>query len=137
LFFLTIAAFLLTNKVWSPQYVLWLLPLAVLARPKLPAFVLWQVGEIVYYYGVWWLLLNYTTQGNSGIAESTYFWAQLARFVPILLLAVLVVVEILRPKSDIVRIGGVDDPAGGPFDMTDDVFVLRPRARSVSLPEMT
>ena len=33
--FLVLAAFLLTNKVWSPQYVIWLVPLAVLARPRL------------------------------------------------------------------------------------------------------
>ncbi|NEE19225.1 hypothetical protein G3M58_73760, partial [Streptomyces sp. SID7499] len=32
--FLVVAAFILTNKVYSPQYVLWLIPLAVLARPR-------------------------------------------------------------------------------------------------------
>jgi uncharacterized membrane protein len=32
--FLVLAAFLITNKVWSPQYVVWLVPLAVLARPR-------------------------------------------------------------------------------------------------------
>ena len=32
--FLVVAAFLLTNKVWSPQYSLWLVPLAVLALPR-------------------------------------------------------------------------------------------------------
>ena len=32
-FFLVLAAFLLTNKVYSPQYMLWLLPFVVLARP--------------------------------------------------------------------------------------------------------
>src|SRR5206468_6631605 len=31
--FLVVAAFLLTNKVWSPQYSLWLVPLAALALP--------------------------------------------------------------------------------------------------------
>src|SRR3569833_1806121 len=51
--FLVLAAFLLTNKVWSPQYILWLLPLIALARPKLPAYLLWQAGEIVYFFGIW------------------------------------------------------------------------------------
>jgi uncharacterized membrane protein len=32
--FLVVAAFLLTNKVWSPQYSLWLLPLIALALPR-------------------------------------------------------------------------------------------------------
>ena len=32
--FLLVAGFLLLNKVWSPQFSLWLLPLAVLARPR-------------------------------------------------------------------------------------------------------
>ena len=43
--FLTLAAFMLTNKVWSPQYVLWLIPFAVLARPNWKAIVLWQIAE--------------------------------------------------------------------------------------------
>src|SRR6201999_4626162 len=32
--FLVVAAFLVTNKVWSPQYSLWLVPLAGLAVPR-------------------------------------------------------------------------------------------------------
>ena len=44
--FLVLAAFLITNKVWSPQYVVWLVPLAVLARPRLWPYVLWQLAEI-------------------------------------------------------------------------------------------
>jgi uncharacterized membrane protein len=31
--FLIVALFLLTSKVWSQQFVLWLIPLVVLARP--------------------------------------------------------------------------------------------------------
>jgi hypothetical protein len=41
-----LAAFLMTNKVWSPQYVIWLVPLAVLARPRLWPYVLWQLAEV-------------------------------------------------------------------------------------------
>ena len=33
--FLLLASFLILNKVWSPQYVIWLVPLAVLARPRI------------------------------------------------------------------------------------------------------
>ena len=43
--FLVLAAFLMTNKVWSPQYVVWLVPLAVLARPRLWPYALWQLAE--------------------------------------------------------------------------------------------
>ena len=43
--FLLVAGFLLVNKVWSPQYSLWLLPLAVLARPSWRSLLLWQATE--------------------------------------------------------------------------------------------
>jgi uncharacterized membrane protein len=51
--FLVLAAFLVTNKVYSPQYVLWLLPLAVLAGLRLPDLVVWQAAEIVYWFAIW------------------------------------------------------------------------------------
>ena len=40
--FLVVAGFLLVNKVYSPQYVLWLLPLAVLACPRWRDQIVWQ-----------------------------------------------------------------------------------------------
>ena len=44
-FFLVLAVFLLSNKVWSPQYVVWLAPLVVLARPRIGAYLLWQLSR--------------------------------------------------------------------------------------------
>jgi uncharacterized membrane protein len=55
---LVVAAFAITNKVYSPQYVR-LLPLAALARPRWPLFLLWQAAEAVYWAGVWRFLLGY------------------------------------------------------------------------------
>jgi len=142
--FLVVAAFLLTNKVWSPQYILWLLPLIALARPKLPAYLLWQAGEILYFFGIWWYLLAGSLQqpgmglsdtlsaifsGHApagGIDDNVYYIALLARFLTVLLMAVLVVIDILVPRLDIVRADGVDDPAGGVLDGAPDrVFRLR------------
>ncbi len=40
--FLLVAALILTNKVYSPQYVLWLIPLLALARPRWRDFLVWQ-----------------------------------------------------------------------------------------------
>ncbi|MEV4001138.1 glycosyltransferase 87 family protein [Actinomadura sp. NPDC049753] len=145
LMFLVLVAFMLPNKVWSPQYVLWLLPLAVLARPKLPAFVAWQLGEIAYFFGIWWFLLSVSaqTQGadlagtlsavlsldapDGGISKDVYTLALLARFVTVLLLAVLVVRDVLVPSADIVRSDGADDPAGGVLDGASDVVALARR----------
>jgi hypothetical protein len=148
--FLVLAAFLLTNKVWSPQYILWLLPLVALARPKLPAYLLWQAGEIVYFFGIWWYLLAGSLEkpgvglpqtlsavlaGHApvdGINDTVYYVALLARFLTVLLLAALVVVEVLAPKLDLVRADGADDPAGGVLDGAEDRFVLfrRPAAQA-------
>ena len=47
--FLVVAAFLMTNKVYSPQYVLWLLPLMILARPKWRDWLIFTAGELIYF----------------------------------------------------------------------------------------
>ena len=43
--FLVVAGFLLTNKVWSPQYSLWLVPLAVLALPHRRILLAWMAVD--------------------------------------------------------------------------------------------
>jgi len=127
LIFLTVAAFVLTNKVWSPQYVVWLVPLAVLARPRLIAYALWQLAEIGYFYAIWGYLVTVVAGSQTAGAVSTgpYFAALIARFVTVLLLCALVVRDILRPDRDVVRADGADDPAGGVLSDAPDRYLLR------------
>ncbi|WP_433248076.1 glycosyltransferase family 87 protein [Streptosporangium sp. CA-135522] len=121
--FLTLAAFMLTNKVWSPQYVLWLIPFAVLARPNWKAIALWQVAECWYFFAIWLYLVG-LQPGNEalGISGDTYFTAVWGRAITILIMMGLVVRDILRPDKDVIRQGGVDDQAGGVFDGAPDRF---------------
>src|SRR5258708_27861447 len=51
--FLVVAAFLLTNKVWSPQFSLWLVPLAGLALPPRPSLLAW-VSVVAVAWGAAW-----------------------------------------------------------------------------------
>jgi uncharacterized membrane protein len=126
LYLLVVVAFLLFNKVWSPQYVIWLVPLVVLARPRLPAYVLWQLAEIAYFYGIWAYLITIIDGPGTpgGIGPGLYFATVLARFGTVALLAGLVVRDILNPQADIVRRDGDDDPAGGVLAGAPDRFVL-------------
>jgi uncharacterized membrane protein len=131
--FLILAVFLMTNKVWSPQYVIWLVPLVVLARPRLWSYLLWQVAEVGYFFAIWAYLITASGPGTpGGIGTGLYFAAVLARFGTVALLAGLVVADILRPGRDIVRAEGEDDPAGGVLDGAPDVFTLRPAAAAVT-----
>ena len=127
--FLALAAFMITNKVWSPQYVLWLVPFAVLARPRWGALVAWQIAEVWYFFAIWLYLLGIQPEHvNEGIGDGAYFLAIWARAITIVILMALVVRDILRPEHDIVRLPGIDDQAGGVFDQAEDRFTLRPRA---------
>jgi len=134
--FLVLAAFLMTNKVWSPQYVIWLVPLAVLARPRFWPYAAWQLAEVAYFFGIWGYLIfvgrNGTViPGYNGIGPGWYFAVLLARLGTVALLCGYVVRDVLRPAQDVVRADGEDDPAGGVLAGAPDRFVLR-RGRAVA-----
>ena len=127
--FLIVAAFIVTNKVYSPQYVLWLVPLAVLARPRWRDFLIWQAGELVYFAAIWWYLVGYGIEDTHGLTQQWYAVAVFVHIAATLWLAGMVVRDILDPSHDPVRTDGMpanaDDPGGGPFDQAPDIWTLR------------
>lgn len=131
LVFLVVAAFLLTNKVYSPQYLLWLLPLAALARPRWRDFLVWQAGEVLHFVGIWLLIAGYPP-GNAerALGVDGYGITVLAHVAGTLWLCWTVVRDVLRPENDPVRTAAdgsavADDPAGGVLDGAPDAFRLR------------
>jgi uncharacterized membrane protein len=61
--FIVLATVMCASKVYSPQYVLWLVPLAVIAlidKRDLHAFWIWQGAELIYHIAVWQHLASVT-----------------------------------------------------------------------------
>jgi uncharacterized membrane protein len=97
--FLVVAGFLLVNKVYSPQYVLWLLPLAVMARPRWRDLLVWQAGEVLYFASVWWYLGEHLAAPGGG--DAGFYWlAIILRMAAQLYLVGVVVRDVLRPRHD-------------------------------------
>ncbi|MDQ3628937.1 MAG: hypothetical protein M3419_09040 [Actinomycetota bacterium] len=114
--FLAVAGVLLLAKEAPPQTALWLLPLAVLARPYWRDLLIWQTCEVVYFLAWHWHLGGYTLGGGTSVDE-VYVLAILLRAVGIGWLAAMVIRDIRAPWQDPVRADGTaDDPGGGVLD---------------------
>jgi uncharacterized membrane protein len=137
--FLVIATFLLTNKVWSPQFSVWLIPLAVLALPHRRILLAWMTIDALI-----WIPRMYYLYGDQshGLPEQPFTATVLLRDLAVMALCALVVWQIYHPERDLVRFGGrIDDPSGGIFENAPDTPPawlppwLRPRTARPVQPE--
>jgi hypothetical protein len=122
---LTVAAFLLFSKVWSQQFVLWLLPLALLARPRWGAFLAWQAAEVAYFFAFYGQLIRAVPaeqrpEGLFVIPEGWFILAASLRWGTVAVMCGCVVYDILHPHEDVVRHSYLDDPDGGVLDGAPD-----------------
>jgi uncharacterized membrane protein len=118
---LLVAGFVILNKVDSPQYALWLLPLVVLARPRWVSVLIWQVSEVLLGAANLYTLIA-LDHPDQGVPMGMYLLVIVIRDVVLVGLLALVVRDMLDPSRDVVRRDGVDDPAGGLLDGAPDAF---------------
>jgi uncharacterized membrane protein len=123
--FLLVASFIVFNKVDSPQYALWLVPLAVLARPRWASLLIWQFVEVVLGAANLYTLIRFD-HADQGLPIDTYFIVLVVRDLVLFGLMALVVRDVLVPRGDVVRRDGVDDPAGGVLDGAPDTDLRTP-----------
>jgi hypothetical protein len=91
-----LAAFLLFNKVYSPQYVLWLLPFFVLLRVRWGWWVSYLAVDVLLYVGLFRWYYDITQGGDFGVAKQA---AVLGVWGKAVLLALLYVVFLLSSPS--------------------------------------
>jgi uncharacterized membrane protein len=117
--FLLVAAFLVVNKVYSPQYVLWLLPLAALARPRWRDLLIWQACEVFYFAAVW-MYLGHWLDPASGSNSTAYQLAIVVRVLGELYLVWLVVRDIWYGEGpDSADLDAVEGRGGEPHPDRD------------------
>ena len=90
--FLVLASVMVASKVYSPQYVLWLTPLAAIAltnKKDLHAFWIWQAVETIYHFAIW-QHIALVTDAHFGLASTPFAILTLLRIAgTIYLMAVL------------------------------------------------
>ena len=99
--FFVVAVFTISSKVYSPQYVLWLTPLAILAmrgRRDRSAFWIWQGAELLYHLAIWEYLASYSGS-HFGLPAKAYASATLLRIAATIYFAIRVSTRCVDPQE--------------------------------------
>lgn len=99
--FILLAIVMIASKVYSPQYVLWLTPLAVIALTKkkdLHAFWIWQIAETLYHVAIWQHLALFTG-AQFGLQQGGYATITLIRIAATIYLAFVLIKRALEARN--------------------------------------
>ena len=99
--FIVLAIVMVASKVYSPQYVLWLTPLAVIAltnKKDLHAFWIWQITETLYHVAIWQHLALFTG-AKFGLQEGAYATITLIRIAATAYLAWVLIKRALEARN--------------------------------------
>lgn len=97
--FLLVAGVLMLKLAYDPQLALWLLPLAVVARPRWRDLLVWQAGEVLFFAMHYWWLGGLLAPGGDGQA-GFYFIAIAVRLLCTGWLVAMVVRDVWVPELD-------------------------------------
>ena len=106
-----VTIFTISSKVYSPQYVLWLTPLAILAmrgRRDRSAFWIWQGAELIYHLAIWEYLASYSGS-HFGLPAKVYALATLIRIAATIYLVIRISTRVKEPQESeflISQVGG-------------------------------
>jgi uncharacterized membrane protein len=115
--FIVLASVMVASKVYSPQYVLWLTPLAAIAltnKKDLHAFWLWQATEVVYHVAIWQHIAS-VTGAKFGLAATPYAILTLVRIAGTIYLMAVLARRALQARNTHSRLLDLLFEAGKPY----------------------
>ena len=115
--FIVLASVMVASKVYSPQYVLWLTPLAAIAltnKKDLHAFSLWQATEIMYHLAIWQHIAS-VTDAKFGLGPTPYAILTLVRIAGTIYLMAVLARRALQARNTHSRLLDLLFEAGKPY----------------------
>ena len=115
--FIVLASVMIASKVYSPQYVLWLTPLAVIAlthTKDLHAFWLWQATEVMYHLAIWQHIAQ-VTDAKFGLGPTPYAILTLVRIAGTIYLMAILARRALQARNTHSRLLDLLFEGGKPY----------------------
>jgi uncharacterized membrane protein len=115
--FIVMASVMVASKVYSPQFVLWLTPLAVIALTNakdLHAFWLWQATEVIYHVAIWQHIAS-VTDAKFGLGPTPYAILTLVRIAGTIYLMAVLARRALQARNTHSRLLDLLFEAGKPY----------------------